>query len=82
MARGAAKRYNTSDDDEYRSYKHIRADSTATPRRSGRVVPAKSPADAVAIFTGPRKRKPKPTFHRFMDLPQELRDMVYDELWR
>jgi hypothetical protein len=46
----------------------------------------KPPADLMTIPTGrpgrPKVRKAKPTFHRFMDLPQELRDVVYDELWQ
>ena len=81
MARAAAKRKtpgNTSHNDEYKGPKHIKTDALAlaAPRRSGRVVPVKSPVDA----TGLSKRKPKPTFHRFRDLPQELKDMVYVKL--
>jgi hypothetical protein len=89
MAGAAAKRKingNTSDDDKCKRSKHLKTDNTATPRRSARVVPAKPPADLMTIPTGRSGRpgvcKAKPTFHRFMDLPQELRNMVYDELWQ
>jgi hypothetical protein len=83
MARATAKRKatgNTYEDDDYKGSKYIKTDDTTAPRRSARVVSAKAPAD---VITTPRPRqtirKHKAPF-RFMGLPQELRDMVYEEL--